>query len=514
MLDRPSLPISEIVQIAANSALARVSWDGGRGRAPLGYIKGMAVMFAVAQRKLAQGDPAAVEMSRAASSDSHRDALAHYASRFAALGMRNDVSGIDTLRHLFVLMIGLGMRELSGRYCEGRDRSASNTSADSAEAGLFQMSWDAHGASRQIPRLLDEYQANGGGGYREIFCEGVTPHRGDLDNCGSGTGLRFQQLCKECPGFAVETAAVGLRNLRTHWGPINRREAELRPEADEMLQQVQRLVASGVTIPDSPPVRDPVPPVHDATWLQRSLNALGADPRLAEDGVYGRLTVAAVQQFQQQNGLSASGVADAATIAAIESKLRPTVPGPIPSGPTDLIALLERLVMLIEKLQGHAADDGPIVRPVADRSAAQDARLASGDLVPRRGRQDAAARPGQRRARADDRQSARRQEDRDRPAWRSGHAAADQSVRDRHARPAARRADAGHRPERLRPAGLPRPHRLGRARQDGEMVARNSAAAADIAQTKGRPRPSWQNERAFTPVLTKQKGVHARLERR
>ena len=361
MLDRPSLPISEIVQIAANSALARVSWDGGRGRAPLGYIKGMAVMFAVAQRKLAQGDPAAVEMSRAASSDSHRDALAHYASRFAALGMRNDVSGIDTLRHLFVLMIGLGMRELSGRYCEGRDRSASNTSADSAEAGLFQMSWDAHGASRQIPRLLDEYQANGGGGYREIFCEGVTPHRGDLDNCGSGTGLRFQQLCKDCPGFAVETAAVGLRNLRTHWGPINRREAELRQEADDMLQQVQRLVASGVIIPDSPPVRDPVPPVHDATWLQRSLNALGADPRLAEDGVYGRLTVAAVAQFQQQNSLSASGVADAATIAAIESKLRPTVPGPIPSGPTDLIALLERLVMLIEKLKG--------MRPMMDPSS-------------------------------------------------------------------------------------------------------------------------------------------------
>jgi peptidoglycan hydrolase-like protein with peptidoglycan-binding domain len=361
MLDRPSLPISEIVQIAANSALARVSWDGGRGRAPLGYIKGMAVMFAVAQRKLAQGDPAAVEMSRAASSDSHRDALAHYASRFAALGMRNDVSGIDTLRHLFVLMIGLGMRESSGRYCEGRDRSASNTSADSAEAGLFQMSWDAHGASRQIPRLLDEYQANGGGGYREIFCEGVTPHRGDLDNCGSGTGLRFQQLCKDCPGFAVETAAVGLRNLRTHWGPINRREAELRPEADDMLQQVQRLVASGVIIPDSPPVRDPVPPVHDVTWLQRSLNALGADPRLAEDGVYGRLTVAAVAQFQQQNSLSASGVADAATIAAIESKLRPTVPGPIPSGPTDLIALLERLVMLIEKLKG--------MRPMMDPSS-------------------------------------------------------------------------------------------------------------------------------------------------
>ena len=128
MLDRPSLPISEIVQIAANSALARVSWDGGRGRAPLGYIKGMAVMFAVALRKLAQGDPAAVEMARASSGDPSRDALAYYASEFARLGMRNDVSGIDTLRHLFVLMIGLGMRESSGRYCEGRDQSASNGS--------------------------------------------------------------------------------------------------------------------------------------------------------------------------------------------------------------------------------------------------------------------------------------------------------------------------------------------------------------------------------------------------
>jgi hypothetical protein len=235
------IPIDAITTIAAVSSAIRVSW-GGRGRAPAAYIKGMAVMFAVVLRKLAQGDPAAVEMSRATSGDSGRDALAHYASQFAALGMRNDISGIDTLRHLFVLLIGLGMRASSGRYCEGYDRSASNTSAESAEAGLFQMTWDARGASRQIPRLLDEYQANGGG-YREIFSEGVTPRADDLDNYGSGTGLLFQQLCKERPGFAVETAAVGLRNLRTHWGAINRREVELRPECDDMLQQVQSLLA-------------------------------------------------------------------------------------------------------------------------------------------------------------------------------------------------------------------------------------------------------------------------------
>jgi len=41
--------------------------------------------------------------------------------------------------------MGLGMRESSGRYCEGRDRNANNVTSDTAEAGLFQMSWDIHG---------------------------------------------------------------------------------------------------------------------------------------------------------------------------------------------------------------------------------------------------------------------------------------------------------------------------------------------------------------------------------
>ena len=63
MLDRPTLPVDDITRLAANSALAR------RKLAPLGYVKGMAVMFATVQRKLAQGDPAALEMAKPASSD-------------------------------------------------------------------------------------------------------------------------------------------------------------------------------------------------------------------------------------------------------------------------------------------------------------------------------------------------------------------------------------------------------------------------------------------------------------
>ena len=44
--------------------------------------------------------------------------------------------------------LGLGMRESSGQYCCGRDTSEDNTTADTAEAGLFQMSWNAMSRAR------------------------------------------------------------------------------------------------------------------------------------------------------------------------------------------------------------------------------------------------------------------------------------------------------------------------------------------------------------------------------
>ena len=381
MLDRPTLSVDDITRIAANSALAR------RRLAPLGYVKGMAVMFADVQRKLAQGDPAALEMAKPVTGDTNRDALAHYASEFAALGMRNDRGGVETLRHLFVLMFGLGLRESSGRYCEGYDREPNRNrlTSETAEAGLFQMSWDARAISPFITPLCDEYRRTGGG-HKSIFAEGVTPKAKDLETVGSGAGAAFQQQMKEMPGLAVETAAVGLRKnggATGHWGPIRRHEAKLMPEADDLLQQVQSLVstvpASDIIIsPDVPVVPAPIPvPVRDPLWVQQALNELGANPPLAEDGVTGPLTMAAVVQFQQMNGLSPTGVADAATVAAIERRLRTPVrpvpgpvpgpvpspvPGPRPSAPTDIIALLERLVILIERLKAQ--------RPMVDPSSA------------------------------------------------------------------------------------------------------------------------------------------------
>ncbi len=240
----PSLasdPINRITRIAANSSIANYKWKN-RGRAPKGYIKGMALVFARVLCKLNAGDPAAIAMAKAAGDDA-RDALGWYEKVFSKAGMSNDVDGIDTLRHLFVLMIGLGMRESSGKHCEGRDRSASNTTANTAEAGLFQTSYNARSASHLLPTLFETYSANPSG-FLEVFKEGVTCKASSHENFGTGAGRDFQQLSKECPAFAVEFAAVGLRHIRKHWGPIKRREAEVRPECDEMLREVQSFVAA------------------------------------------------------------------------------------------------------------------------------------------------------------------------------------------------------------------------------------------------------------------------------
>jgi N-acetylmuramoyl-L-alanine amidase len=238
----PPSTIERICTLAKSSDVARYQWKN-RGRAPTGYIKGMAVVFADLYRRLKANDPTALAMAAAETGDVDMDALAWYRAAFAAANMSNAANGPATLRHLFVLLLGLGMRESSGRYCEGRDMSADNTSPDTAEAGLFQMSWNAHTASPIILQLFASYSgSNASDGFLSIFQEGIDCGHGDLANYGDGTGAAFQRLCKSHPAFAVETAAIGLRVLRSHWGPIRSRAAEIRPEADLLLQQVQSII--------------------------------------------------------------------------------------------------------------------------------------------------------------------------------------------------------------------------------------------------------------------------------
>jgi hypothetical protein len=232
--------IEQIVQLAGASELARFNWRD-RGRAPAGYIKGMALTFGRVYCKFKAGDAAALDMAAKNSGNPLRDALAWYDEIFADAGMSNTASGADTLRHLFVLLTGLGMRESSGKHCEGRDTTAHNTTADRAEAGLFQVSFNARAASPLLPQIFAAYKANPSG-FLDVFKEGVRCSPASLENFGDGDGREFQRLCKQCPAFAAEFAAVGLRHIRKHWGPINRRQAQVRPECDALFSQVQAAI--------------------------------------------------------------------------------------------------------------------------------------------------------------------------------------------------------------------------------------------------------------------------------
>jgi len=238
----------KVIELAANSELMRVDW-AGRGQAPAGYIKGMAVAFAMDVQKLKGGNASVAVMAKPVNLNAlDTDALAWYSMDFAPGDL---LGGIPTLKALYALMIGLGMRESSGRYCEGCDRSVGDETADEAEAGLFQMSWNAHLANGEISKLLDSPDPNS---LVSIFSEGVTATNADMEIVGTGLGALFQRQAKFNPLFAAEAAAVGLRSLRQHWGPINRREAEVRPEAIKLLNSIAVLLdlQGGEVLPPVP----------------------------------------------------------------------------------------------------------------------------------------------------------------------------------------------------------------------------------------------------------------------
>jgi hypothetical protein len=183
------------------------------------------------------------------------DALAVYQARFQAAGMRNDTAGVDTLRHSYALLMGLGMMESSGKYCEGRDVSECFTTADSAEAGLFQTSFGAGRFSPVLPELFQSYSADQSRCLLQVFqgsitCRIVKSHNPQCpsatsDVAGTGPGADWQKLAKSCPAFATEYGAVVLRKhggLRGEFNPIRKRQAEVLPACDSMLQKAQTYV--------------------------------------------------------------------------------------------------------------------------------------------------------------------------------------------------------------------------------------------------------------------------------
>ena len=178
-------------------------------------------------------------------SDAH-DALAHYAGIFASAGIPINEAGAPALKALYTLGTGLGMRESSGEYCEGWDTSAgSNRPSSEAEAGLFQASYNSIGASSVLPKLYSEYESSTARCWLDVYKQGAACRAQSI--LGTGAGATFQKFEKSCPSFAAEYAMTLLRVLRSHFGPIIRREAEVKPVCYSLYGQVQTLVESNIS---------------------------------------------------------------------------------------------------------------------------------------------------------------------------------------------------------------------------------------------------------------------------
>jgi uncharacterized protein (TIGR02594 family) len=239
---------TRIRRIASESAIASYSWRD-RGQAPRGYTQGMALSFAQDYLRLKAEHPAVVKFCRARE-NSDKDALNLYVQDYRRIGAAsNERGGLNVLINLYALMLGSGMRETSGKHCCGRDQSASNVSSDTAEAGLFQTSYNAAGASNpEFDAVMDEFTREHGYCYLETFADGVSCSESDWECYGSGRGFQFQQLCKNCPLFAVETHALTLRSLCNHYGPIVRHEVELKSEALDLFEAVDSYMQSHETL--------------------------------------------------------------------------------------------------------------------------------------------------------------------------------------------------------------------------------------------------------------------------
>ena len=231
-----------IKDLAGNSSCAQYSWKS-RGRAPTGYIKGVALGFARSLCRIKSSPPmaAAALMSSADTHNDKKDALTHYHSILAALHIPVNIPGSDALRAIYSIAFGLGMRESSGSYCVGWDTSAgSHRPSSAAEAGVFQVSYDSMAASVELRNLYNEYLSSTQRCLLDVFKEGA--HCSPQSILGSGAGAVYQAFNKSCPAFATEYAVTLLRILRGHFGPINRLEAEVKPACSTLLTEVQQLV--------------------------------------------------------------------------------------------------------------------------------------------------------------------------------------------------------------------------------------------------------------------------------
>lgn len=236
------IAISDIVD---KNNITNMDWQN-RGKAVWGYYYGMALMFASLYFRLKNGDPMVKEMAKVLQLDRDKDALKRFDEIFEDNKMHNNGGEEDRLRHLLVLMFGLGVMESNGKHSAGRDITMNFDHGDDTEAGLFQTSYNVRSVAKEkLSKVFETYRRSKPDGFLKYFERGFEPF--ETENYGTGDANEFQELSKECPAFSVEFTAIALRNVSNHWAPVKhindtKRGLQIRTECNELLKEIQKYV--------------------------------------------------------------------------------------------------------------------------------------------------------------------------------------------------------------------------------------------------------------------------------
>lgn len=220
---------TKIQAIALNSQCKKTA-HGEQGNPPSNYMSGIALSYA---RALCNQNDEYVKVASQPLGDPNKDALAYY-------GLKPKTSA-ERLQMTFSLVLGSAARESSWRWCVGKDPGAQNTTAETCEAGLYQTSYNSRSASPVLPELFFLAKETGIGCFAKEYKGTTTCSASNLKNWGTGEGVKFQELSKNCPGFATDYHAVMVRVNRKHYGPINTKKSEMKPVCVTMFQQIKDL---------------------------------------------------------------------------------------------------------------------------------------------------------------------------------------------------------------------------------------------------------------------------------
>lgn len=227
-----------------------------QGKAKSGYLKGIVLTYVKLICEKDQ-DPILKQVYNVVTGpvgDPAKDVLAHYGLKPA--------TPTDRLNTVAALMIGSNARESSWRPCVGRDIAAKDSDVkaclydgvkyfgggETCEAGLPQTSFNSIKGG-VLKELYDAYLEYPRGCFEREFYEGVSCDAANWKNHGKNpAAVAYQGLAKSCPAFSIESGFVMFRTNRAHYGPLNRKTAEVYPSCVSMFEQVRIAVEKDPTL--------------------------------------------------------------------------------------------------------------------------------------------------------------------------------------------------------------------------------------------------------------------------